>query len=128
MECAGRDLENREGAKFCKNCGAELECVCPSCGRSCESDSSLCDQCGHDLNGPREAHSKERSFDKKLARIQKYLPTGLAEKIVSQRDKIEGERRQVTVMFCDMADFTPLMEKREPAEAYSIDHSIGGVG
>lgn len=120
MECAGCNFENREGAKFCKNCGAKLECVCPSCGHSCEPDGSFCDECGHDLKRPRETHPQELSFDKTLAKIRKYLPTGLAEKILSQRDKIEGERKQVTVMFCDMADFTPLVEKLGPEEAYSL--------
>jgi hypothetical protein len=95
MECAGCNSENREGAKFCKNCGAKLDLVCPSCGHSCDTDSSFCDQCGHDLTGPEETPPKELPFDKKLAKIQKYLPTGLAEKILSERDKIEGERRQV---------------------------------
>ena len=49
---------------------------------------------------------KELSFDEKLAKIQRYLPKDLTQKILAQRDKIEGERKQVTVMFCDMEGFT----------------------
>jgi class 3 adenylate cyclase/tetratricopeptide (TPR) repeat protein len=63
---------------------------------------------------------KDLSFDEKIAKIQRYLPEGLTEKILSQRDRIEGERRQVTVMFCDMEGFTALTERLGPEEAYSI--------
>ena len=44
---------------------------------------------------------KELSFDEKSDKIQRYLPKGLTEKILSQRNKIESERKQVTVMFYD---------------------------
>jgi class 3 adenylate cyclase/tetratricopeptide (TPR) repeat protein len=60
----------------------------------------------------------EPTFEEKIAKIQKYLPEGLTEKILSQRDRIEGERKQVTVMFCDMEGFTPLVEKLGAEEAY----------
>jgi hypothetical protein len=77
-------------------------------------------ECGHNLSLPSEPSPKDVSLDEKLAKIQRYLPKGLTEKILSQRDKIEGERKQVTVMFCDMEGFTPLSEKLGPEEAYSI--------
>jgi class 3 adenylate cyclase len=51
------------------------------------------------------------SLDEKLAKIQRYLPDGLTEKILAQRNRIEGERKQITVMFCDMEGFTALSEK-----------------
>jgi predicted ATPase/class 3 adenylate cyclase len=60
----------------------------------------------------------------KIDKIQRYLPKGLTEKILAQRDKIEGERKQVTVMFCDMEGFTPLTEKIGPEEAYGIMDKI----
>jgi len=63
---------------------------------------------------------KDLSFDEKLDKIQRYLPKGLTDKILSQKDKIEGERKQVTVMFCDMEGFTSLVEKIGPEEAYTI--------
>jgi len=68
---------------------------------------------------PPKVH-KEVAFDEKLAKIQKYLPKGLTSKILSQRDRIEGERKQVTVMFCDMAGFTSLSEKLDPERVYTI--------
>ena len=57
-----------------------------------------------------ERSPKELSFDEKIDKIQRYLPKGLTEKILAQRDRIEGERKQVTVMFCDMEGFTSLSE------------------
>jgi predicted ATPase/class 3 adenylate cyclase len=72
------------------------------------------------LSLPSEPPPKELSFDEKLEKIQRYLPKGLTEKVLSQREKIEGERKQVTVMFSDMEGFTALSERLGPEEAYSI--------
>jgi class 3 adenylate cyclase len=83
-------------------------------------DDNFCGECGHDLSLPSEPSPKDLSLDEKLAKIQRYLPKGLTEKILAQRDRIEGERKQVTVMFCDMEGFTPLSEKLGPEQAYSI--------
>ena len=63
---------------------------------------------------------KDLSFDEKIAKIKKYLPKGLTEKILSQKDRIEGERKQVTVMFCDMEGYTPLVEALGPDAVYSF--------
>jgi len=72
------------------------------------------------LPTPVETSPKDLSFDEKLTKIQKYLPKGLTEKILAQRDRIEGERKQVTVMFCDMEGFTQLSEKFGPEDVYTI--------
>jgi class 3 adenylate cyclase/tetratricopeptide (TPR) repeat protein len=80
----------------------------------------FCNKCGYDLRKPKTTPPKDLSFDEKLTKIQRYLPKGLTEKILSQRDRIEGERKQVTVMFCDMEGFTQLSERLGPEEAYTI--------
>ena len=64
------------------------------------------------------------SPDETLAKIQRYLPQGLAEKILSQRERIEGERKQVTVLFTDMASYTSMAEKLDPEETYSMMEKI----
>jgi class 3 adenylate cyclase/tetratricopeptide (TPR) repeat protein len=120
MQCSKCEFENRNGAKFCKECGHRLEIDCPGCGNIMGVGSKFCDQCGQDLTLPSEVVTKDLSFDEKLDKIQRYLPKGLTEKILAQRDKIEGERKQVTVMFCDMEGFTPLVEKLGPEESYGI--------
>jgi class 3 adenylate cyclase len=120
MKCPKCQHENPEGAKFCVECGGKLEIICPKCGFSNSPSFKFCAECGHNLTLPSEPTPKDLSFDEKLEKIQRYLPKGLTEKILSQRDKIEGERKQVTVMFCDMEGFTSLVESLGPEEAYSI--------
>jgi len=121
MKCPKCQLENPEGIKFCGECGAKLEKVCPNCNSLNPPQFKFCGECGHNLTIPSpEPSSKDLSFDEKLDKIQRYLPKGLTEKILAQKDKIEGERKQVTVMFCDMEGFTQLSERLGPEEAYGI--------
>jgi class 3 adenylate cyclase/tetratricopeptide (TPR) repeat protein len=120
MKCPKCHSDNEIGAKFCNECGVKLEIACPECGKTNRPGSKFCNECGHNLTLPLEPAPKDLSFDEKLEKIQRYLPKGLTEKILSQRDRIEGERKQVTVMFCDMEGFTPLTERLGPDEAYSI--------
>jgi class 3 adenylate cyclase len=120
MQCPKCQFENPEGIKFCGECGAKLERICSSCNSSNPLQFKFCGECGHKLEVPVERLQKDLSFDEKINKIQKYLPKGLTEKILSQRDRIEGERKHVTVMFCDMEGFTQLVEKLGPEEAYSI--------
>jgi class 3 adenylate cyclase len=93
---------------------------CPNCRSENGIGAKFCNECGYSLALPSEPSPKDLSFDKKLNKIQRYLPKGLTEKILSQRDKIEGERRQVTVMFCDLEGFTPLVEQLGAEEAYAV--------
>jgi hypothetical protein len=120
MKCPKCQFENPEGIKFCGECGARLEKICPKCNSSNPPQFKFCGECGHNLTLPSEHIPKDLSFDEKLDKIQRYLPKSLTEKILSQRDRIEGERKQVTVMFCDMEGFTGLVEKLGPEEAYGI--------
>jgi len=120
MKCPKCKYENPEVANFCVKCGGKLEILCPECDFGNEPGFRFCAKCGHNLTVPLEVTSKDLSLDEKLEKIQKYLPKGITEKILSQRDRIEGERKQVTVMFCDMEGFTGLSEKIDPEEVYSI--------
>jgi class 3 adenylate cyclase/tetratricopeptide (TPR) repeat protein len=124
MKCPKCQFENPEDARFCNGCGHKLELACPECGKINPPASRFCNGCGHNLTFPSKPRPKDLSFDEKLEKIQRYLPKGLTEKILSQRDKIEGERKQVTVMFCDMEGFTHLVERLGPEEAYSIMDQI----
>ena len=120
MQCPKCQFENPSGIKFCGECGAKLERICPSCNSSNPLQFKFCGECGHKLEVPAERPPGDLSFDEKIEKIKKYLPKGLTEKIISQRDRIEGERKHVTVMFCDMEGFTQLAEKLGPEEAYSM--------
>ncbi len=120
MKCPKCQYENPEVANFCVKCGGKLEIICPECDFSNEPGFRFCAKCGHNLTVPSEVTPKDLSVNEKLEKIQKYLPKGITEKILAQRDRIEGERKQVTVMFCDMEGFTGLSEKIDPEEVYSI--------
>ena len=120
MKCPKCQAENREGIKFCEECGARMELVCPGCGMKIPLGKNFCGECGNPLSPPSKPAPKELSFKEKFSQIQKYLPQGLTDKILAQRGRIEGERRQVTVMFCDMEGYTPLTEKLGEEEAYAL--------
>jgi len=98
MKCPKCQFENREEVNFCEECGAKLELVCPNCGVGIPIGRKFCGKCGHDIaaSSPTQAPPVELSFEEKLENIQRYLPGGLTEKILAQRGKIEGERKQVT--------------------------------
>lgn len=124
MKCPKCQHENPEGLKFCVECGNKLEIICSNCGFGNAPSFKFCGECGQNLILPSEPTPKDLSFDEKIDKIQRYLPKGLTEKILSQRGKIEGERKQVTVMFCDMEGFTRLTERLGPEEAYGIMDQI----
>ena len=93
---------------------------CPKCQHENPQEARFCMGCGHSLISDSSPSLQAPSIDEKIDKLQRYLPRGLTEKVLSQKDKIEGERKQVTVMFCDMEGFTPLVERLGPEEAYSV--------
>jgi uncharacterized membrane protein YvbJ len=99
MKCQKCQFENPEKAKFCIECGVPMEFHCPKCGEITPASGKFCMECGHNITLTQESTSKDLSFEEKLDKIQRYLPKGLTEKILSQRDRIEGERKQVTGTF-----------------------------
>jgi class 3 adenylate cyclase len=124
MKCPQCGLENESEKRFCIECGRKLARQCPECKSELKGIEKFCGECGHDLLSSSEAPPRALSFEGKVAKIQCYLPGGFTEKILSQRDRIEGERKQVTVMFCDMAGFTALTERLGPEEAYAIMDNV----
>ena len=120
MKCPKCQTENPESRKFCRECAAKLSLLCPQCGAENVPGDKFCGECAHDLAVPSERPPADLSFEEKLEKIQRYLPDGLTEKILSQRGKIEGERKQVTVMFCDAEGFSLLSERLGPEKVYAI--------
>jgi len=100
------ESDNRERVNFCEECGAKFELVCPSCKAQIPLGKKFSRECDQNLTLPSEHAPQEFSFDQKYKRFKNTFPKGLTEKILSQRDRIKGERKQVTVMFCDMESFT----------------------
>ena len=124
MKCSICQFDNPEAAKFCIECGCPIEFHCPQCEATTPSTGNFCMECGHNLIQSSKPTPKDLSFDEKLDKIQRYLPTGLTNKILTHRERIEGERKRVTVMFCDMAGFTTLSEKIDAEDAYSFMDKI----
>lgn len=120
MKCPKCQADNPETRKFCRECGVKLLLICSQCGSENLPGDKFCGECGHNLTISSEPTPKELSFDEKLDKIQRYLPKGLTKKILSQRVRIEGERQQVTVMFCDMEGFPQLTERLGTEVAYNI--------
>ena len=114
MECPKCQTNLPDGAKFCKECGQKIEKACPECGKSVPPDSKFCLECGCDLRKPRELPTLD------FRQPKTYTPKHLADKILNTRSALEGERKLVTVLFADVANFTSLSEKLDPEEVHYI--------
>jgi len=114
MNCPKCQFENPEQARFCAECGNPLEFHCPQCGAVTLATGKFCISCGYDLRKSQEAPTIDYS------RPQSYTPKFLAEKILTTRSSIEGERKLVTVLFADVANYTSLSEKLDPEEVHQI--------
>ncbi|MGD0661061.1 MAG: adenylate/guanylate cyclase domain-containing protein [Syntrophorhabdales bacterium] len=115
MKCPTCHSDSREGAVFCRACGhpLSLERVCPQCAHPNLPDSRFCEACGQDLKGP-----PTPPLD--YSHPNSYTPRFLAEKILTTRSSVEGERKLVTVLFADVANFTSISEKLDPEEIHGI--------
>jgi class 3 adenylate cyclase len=118
MQCPSCQTDNPPANRFCDQCGAPLEARCARCNAVLRAGARFCGACGHSLAekaapAPATAQPPPRS-------IASYTPKHLAEKVLKARSAIEGERRQVTVLFADIAGFTSLAEGRDPEEVHQI--------
>ena len=92
MKCARCQHENRPGAKFCEECATPLARACANCGAPLSATAKFCSECAHPVG--REAQSTSQRFGVPEA----YTPKHLAEKILTSKSALEGERKQVTVV------------------------------
>src|SRR5262244_3781362 len=115
MECLRCQTLNRDTAEFCRECGAALDILCTACGRRLVAGSKFCDSCGalalavtpRGSAGPFSAPSN-------------YTPNHLREKILKHGAALEGERKQVTILFVDVLGFTSLSEQRDPEDIHAF--------
>jgi hypothetical protein len=120
MKCPRCAADNREGARFCRECGAGFAAVCPSCGLSVEAGSKFCDGCGASLlaaTAPAVAPPPSGAAHGAPASV---VPRHLAERILKSEAILQGERKQVTVLFADVKGSMELLADRDPEEARSI--------
>src|SRR5262249_2373015 len=111
MKCPRCQSENAAGARFCEDCGARLEATCPSCGTPVTPGKKFCRSCGAALTA--EAAGR-------FANPESYTPKHLAERILTSKAVLEGERKQVTVLFADLKGSMELLAERDPEEARKL--------
>ena len=109
MKCPRCQHDNPAGQKFCGECGERLGSLCPSCRAPNPSDQRFCGDCGASL-APAPATGKFSS-------PETYTPKHLAERILTSKSALEGERKQVTVLFADLKGSMELLADRDPEEA-----------
>ena len=100
MKCLKCNGNNPEDKKFCRKCGANLAPACPQCGAEYLPGDSYCGECGARL---------EAEAESAVERADAYLG---------------GERKQVTVVFCDLSGYTAMSEKLDPEEVRGITSRI----
>jgi class 3 adenylate cyclase len=109
MQCPQCQAENREGRRFCAKCGAPLAVACPACGFVNEPDEDFCGGCGKSIS-PTVHKDAINTQAAQLEPEQDLLRT------VSRREAQEAERRQLTVMFCDLVGSTALSTRLDPED------------
>ncbi len=113
MECPGCRHANAEGSRFCGGCGSSLssDVRCSRCGHANPADQKFCNGCGHPLEAPALA----RELDPRA-----YTPKHLAQSILRSRSALEGERKQVTVLFADVKESMSLAQRLDPEDWHGI--------
>lgn len=106
MACPSCGGESVGGAKFCARCGAALAAACPACGHLNGAGARFCVECGGTLES---GHAPVT-----------YTPEPLAEKIRFGRTELEGERKQITVLFADVVGFTSMSSQIDPEDAHAV--------
>jgi class 3 adenylate cyclase/predicted ATPase len=114
MKCPKCQVDNRESAKFCKKCGTKLEMVCPSCGNPYEQDSIFCDECGHNVSEPKEASGPLDAMPTAAKSDIQATPPA------AEACPLDAERRQLTVMFCDLLGSTNLAARLDPEDLREV--------
>src|SRR5262245_16134297 len=112
--CPRCHAENREGRRFCGECGLSFASTCPSCGFLNEGSEKFCGGCGKSLT------ATASRVEPRFSSPQTYTPKHLAEKILMSKSALEGERKQVTVLFADLKGSMELLADRDPEEARKI--------
>ena len=117
MNCFNCGSDNPPDKKFCGDCGVMLPNRCPHCGSEGPGGKKFCGDCGKAL---------APAFDKPVHATNSgheprdYTPKHLADKILQSRSALEGERKQVTVLFADVKGSMELAEQLDAEEWHGI--------
>jgi class 3 adenylate cyclase len=113
MQCPRCQHANPPQAKFCLECGSRLALTCAACATELPAGAKFCLECGQPVGGPSAGQAPFPS-------PEAYTPRHLAEKILTSRSALEGERKQVTVLFVDVSGFTSLSERLDPEDVHGL--------
>ena len=113
MTCPRCQTDNPLQANFCLECAAPLRAGCANCGTILPPTAKFCYACAHPVGSP-------RAHDARWSSPDAYTPRHLAEAILTSKAALEGERKQVTVLFADLKGSMELLADRDPEEARQI--------
>jgi class 3 adenylate cyclase/tetratricopeptide (TPR) repeat protein len=113
MKCPKCQHLNDSAAKFCAECASPLARTCASCGNPLPPTAKFCPECAHPTG---LATATQSSY----GAPETYTPKHLVAKILNSRAAIEGERKQVTVLFADLKGSMELLADRDPEEARKL--------
>jgi class 3 adenylate cyclase/tetratricopeptide (TPR) repeat protein len=127
LTCPRCRCENAAGAKFCEECGAPLLRQCAACGHPLSATAKFCPECAQPASV-----GAARSTSRRFESPDSYTPKHLAEKILTSKSSLEGERKQVTVLFADLKGSMELLAERDPEDARALldpvlEHMIEAV-
>jgi class 3 adenylate cyclase/tetratricopeptide (TPR) repeat protein len=120
MQCPKCQFENREGVKFCEECGAKFELECPACTTNIPFGRKFCGECGYNLSEFEEPAPLEAEKE------QIQISESPSEETIPKPSLAEGERKHVTVLFSDLTGYTVMSEKLDPEEVKEITSQIFG--
>jgi class 3 adenylate cyclase/tetratricopeptide (TPR) repeat protein len=112
MRCAKCQQDNPAGARFCGDCGARLTPACPSCEAPHLPEQRFCWGCGSRLAAAATPATAGAPGS--------HVPRHLAERILTSKAALEGERKQVTILFADLKGSTELLADRDPEESRKL--------
>ncbi|MBW2196318.1 MAG: AAA family ATPase [Deltaproteobacteria bacterium] len=121
MKCSSCQFNNPEGMNFCGKCGSFLTVACPSCGHLNPVGSEFCELCNEKIacTDVVPAYAKRSALE--------YTPRFLLERAFKYKSAMIGERKLVSVLFADVADFTTIAEKLDPEDVHEIMDGCFGI-
>src|SRR5499425_1624919 len=117
MICPQCQRENLPDSIFCDRCGMRFETVCSHCDEPNRLDATFCRICGQLID---QTVTTAPARVAGVSTPDSYVPRHLAEKILASRQSLEGERKEVTVLFADIRGSTQLIEGLDPEEAQKL--------
>ncbi len=125
MKCPNCQHDNPSGAKFCLNCGNRLALPCPNCSTELPADAKFCFNCGHNLQGAPSPGAATpvgvlppEGAAPPTASLDKFIPPEMLAKLnqARQTGAMAGERRIVTMLFCDVKGSTAAASQLDPED------------